>query len=345
MTFDTAIAATRRWTLAGFAATATAAMFGTVHHAVAQIRRPQIAVVAKVADSPWFDAMEAGITKAAQEHNVDAWMVRPVDPDPVYQVRAAEDLIEQKVEVLAVVPNDAAELAPVFARARAAGIRVITHESPGQNGNDWDIELTTIEMQSEATVDALAFNMGGAGKYIIIVGSLVVPLHNAWADASIAAQKAKYPDMNAVPERFGVGENRYDSYKTVLDQIRAHPDLKGILAYGSQGPIGAARALDERGKGKQIRPGRHFPATTGRPVPQDRHDSRRLSVEPHPRRPDDRTYLRNAGERRAAGRRNGAAGSRPGASVSGKATDSGFQDGDGKQAHHRPSDRGGPVGR
>jgi len=252
MTFDTAIAATRRWTLAGFAATATAAMFGTVHHAVAQIRRPRIAVVAKVADSPWFDAMEAGITKAAQEHNVDAWMVRPVDPDPVYQVRAAEDLIEQKVEVLAVVPNDAAALAPVFARARAAGIRVITHESPGQNGNDWDIELTTIEMQSEATVDALAFNMGGAGKYIIIVGSLVVPLHNAWADASIAAQKAKYPDMNAVPERFGVGENRFDSYNTVLDQIRAHPDLKGILAYGSQGPIGAARALDERGQGKQI---------------------------------------------------------------------------------------------
>jgi simple sugar transport system substrate-binding protein len=246
------MAVTRRRTLVGLAAATSAAAFSPIHRATAQIRRPRVAVVAKVADSPWFDAMETGIKKGAQEHNVDAWIVRPVDPDPAHQVRAAEDLIEQKVDVLAVVPNDATALAPVFARARASGMKVITHESPAQNDNDWDIELATIDAQAEKTVDALAFNMGGAGKYIIIVGSLVVPLHNAWADASIAMQKTKYPDMNAVPGRFGVGENLYDSYKTVLDQIRAHPDLKGILAYGSQGPIGAARALNERGKGKQI---------------------------------------------------------------------------------------------
>lgn len=246
------MAVTRRHTLTGFAAATTAAVFGTIHRATPQIGRPRIAVIAKVADSPWFDAMETGIKAAAQEQNVDAWMVRPVDPDPAHQIRAAEALIEQKVDVLAAIPNDAAALVPAFARARASGIRVITHESPAQNDNDWDIEFVTIDTQAERTIDALAFNMGGAGKYIIIVGSLIVPLHNAWADASIAMQKTKYPEMNAVPERFGVGENLYDSYKTVLDQIRAHPDLKGILAYGSQGPIGAARALDERGKGKQI---------------------------------------------------------------------------------------------
>jgi simple sugar transport system substrate-binding protein len=129
---------------------------------------------------------------------------------------------------------------------------VITHESPSQNGNDWDIELTTIETFSEKTIDALAFNMGGGGTYMIIVGSLTVPLHNAWADAAIVIQKAKYPAMSVVAERFGVGENPFDSYKTVLDQIRARPGLRGILAFGSQGPIGAARALDERGLGKQI---------------------------------------------------------------------------------------------
>jgi simple sugar transport system substrate-binding protein len=241
---------TRRQTLTGLTAAAVAALGG--RPARAQAQRPRIGVVVKIAGSPWFDAMETGIGKAAQECNVDAWMVRPADPEPAYQVRAAEELIEQKVDVLAVVPNDAAALESVFARARAAGIRVITHESPEQRGNDWDVELTSIEALGEKSMDALAFNMGGAGRYITIVGSLIVPLHNACADASIALQKAKYPQMSVVPERFAVGENYFDSYKTVLDQIRALPDLKGILAYGSQGPVGAARALDERGKGKQI---------------------------------------------------------------------------------------------
>src|SRR5262245_10490075 len=134
-------ARTRRQALAGLATVAATAVIGA-RPALSQIRRPRIGVVAKVGGSPWFDAMEVGIKKAAQERDVDAWMVRPSDPDPAHQARAAEDLIEQKVDILAVVPNDAVALEPVFARARAAGIRVITHESPAQNGHDWDIELT-----------------------------------------------------------------------------------------------------------------------------------------------------------------------------------------------------------
>ena len=90
--------------------------------------------------------------------------------------------------------------------------------------------------------------MGEEGKYIVFVGSLTVPLHNAWADAAIDRAKEKYPKMKLVTDRFGVAESLDDSFKTALDMMRANPDLKGILAFGSQGPIGAARAVDERGK-------------------------------------------------------------------------------------------------
>jgi simple sugar transport system substrate-binding protein len=88
--------------------------------------------------------------------------------------------------------------------------------------------------------------MGGKGEYAVFVGSLTVPLHNAWADAAIAYLKAKYPDMKLVGERYGVAENVDDSRKTALDLIAAHPDLHGFLAFGSQGPIGAGRAIEER---------------------------------------------------------------------------------------------------
>jgi simple sugar transport system substrate-binding protein len=90
--------------------------------------------------------------------------------------------------------------------------------------------------------------MGGEGEYIVYVGSLTVPLHNKWADAAVALQKEKYPGMKLVADRFGVAESLDDSYRTALDQMRANPNLKGILAFGSQGPIGAARAVEERGR-------------------------------------------------------------------------------------------------
>jgi simple sugar transport system substrate-binding protein len=214
--------------------------------------KAQIATVVKIGGIPWFNAMEAGIKKAGTELGVEAWQIGPTQADAAQQVRAVEDLIARKVNVIAVVPNDATALEPVFKRAQEVGIKVITHESPDQKFNDWNIELTTVAGFGETHLESLAKAMGGEGKYIVYVGSLTVPLHNKWADAAIALQKQKYPKMQLVADRFGVAESLDDSYKTALDQMRAHPDLKGILAFGSQGPIGAARAVDEKGKAATI---------------------------------------------------------------------------------------------
>jgi simple sugar transport system substrate-binding protein len=242
---------TRRHTLTVVAGAAAASLAAPPRRARAAAE-PQVAVVVKIGGIPWFNAMEVGIKKAAEEQKVDAWMVGPTQADAAQQVRAVEDLIARKVNVIGVVPNDAVALEPVFQRAKAAGITVITHESPDQKYNDWDIELTTPTAFGEQHMEDLAKAMGGEGKYIVYVGSLTVPLHNKWADAAIALQKAKYPKMELVADRFGVAESLDDSYRTALDQMRAHPDLKGILAFGSQGPIGAARAVDEKGKAQQI---------------------------------------------------------------------------------------------
>lgn len=213
---------------------------------------PQIATVVKIGGIPWFNAMEVGIQKAGKELGVEAWMIGPTQADAAQQVRAVEDLIARQVDVIAVVPNDATALEPVFKRAQDAGIKVLTHESPDQKNNDWNVELTTVDGFGEQHMEALAKAMGGEGEYILYVGSLTVPLHNKWADAAVALQKEKYPNMKLVADRFGVAESLDDSYKTALDQMRANPNLKGILAFGSQGPIGAARAVEERGKEEAI---------------------------------------------------------------------------------------------
>lgn len=210
-----------------------------------------VSVVVKIGGIPWFNAMETGIKKAGGELGISAGMIGPTEADAAQQVRAVEDLIARKSKVIAVVPNDAKALEPVFKRAKDAGIKVITHESPEQKGADWNIELTSVAGFGERHMESLGKAMGGEGKYAIYVGSLTVPLHNAWADAAIAYQKKNFPKMQLVADRFGVAENLDDSYRTAQDLMRANPDLKGFLAFGSQGPIGAGRAvLDAKKTGK-----------------------------------------------------------------------------------------------
>lgn len=211
-----------------------------------------IGVVVKIGGIPWFNAMEAGIQKRAQELGVTAEMIGPVSADPALQVQAIEDLIAKGVDVIGIVPNDQSALEPVLKKARDAGIKVLAHEGPGLKNVDWDFELASAQGFGEAHAKLFSETIKEPGKYAVFVGSLTVPLHNAWADAAIAWLKTNRPDLVLVGDRYGVAENVDDSRSTTLDLIAANPDLKGILAFGSQGPIGAGRAVEERRKTGEI---------------------------------------------------------------------------------------------
>lgn len=214
--------------------------------ATAEANKVTIGVVAKIGGIPWFNSMEEGIKQEAAKLGVDGFMVGPTSADPALQVRAVEDLIARKVNVIGVVPNDAAVLEPVFKRAREQGIKIITHESPNSENIDYDFEMITSQALGEAHAKLLADTTGCKGKYAVYVGGLNVPAHNAWADAAVNYLKTACPDMKQAAERFGVAESVDDSRNTTLDLLRAHPDLSGIMSFGSQGTIGAARAVQER---------------------------------------------------------------------------------------------------
>ncbi len=208
--------------------------------------KPTMGIVVKIGGIPWFNAMEMGIKENGEKLGVDATMIGPTSADPALQVRAIEDLIAKGVNVIGVVPNDEKALEPVLEKARAAGIKVVAHEGPGLVNIDWDFELASAKGFGETHAELLAQKMGGKGEYAMFVGSLTVPLHNAWADFAIAYLSAKYPDIKLVGERYGVAESVDDSRKTALDLMAAHPNLTGFLAFGSQGPIGAGRAIEEK---------------------------------------------------------------------------------------------------
>ncbi|WP_028116691.1 autoinducer 2 ABC transporter substrate-binding protein [Ferrimonas senticii] len=206
----------------------------------------EIVNVVKVAGIPWFNQMNKGVELAATDLGVNARQVGPSTPDPAQQVKIIEDLIAKGVDAITVVPNDVTVLEPVFKKAREQGIVVLTHESPDGHGADWDIETLDNAAYAKATMDELAKHMGGKGGYAVYVGSLTVPLHNNWADLAIAYQKATYPEMYEVTSRMPVAESVDASYAATNDLMKAHPDMTGIVSYGSLGLIGAGEAIKKK---------------------------------------------------------------------------------------------------
>ena len=231
----------------------TALALGLAATAAAAQDNPTMGVVVKIGGIPWFNAMEDGIKERAAEIGMDAEMIGPTSADPALQVRAIEDLIARGVDVIGVVPNDEAALEPVLQKARDAGIKVVAHEGPGLNNVDWNFELASADGFGEAHAKLLCDKVEEPGTYAVYVGSLTVPLHNAWADAAIAWIEENCADkLSLVGERYGVAENVDDSRSTALDIMSANPDLRGFLAFGSQGPIGAGRAVEERRMSGQV---------------------------------------------------------------------------------------------
>ena len=115
----------------------------------------------------------------------------------------------------------------------------------------------------ETHAELLAQKMGGKGEYAVFVGSLTVPLHNAWADFANAYIAEKYPEMKLIGERYGVAESVDDSRKTALDLMAANPNLTGFLGFGSQGRCShQPNATKLVGKGRRRRCFRRKPGPT-----------------------------------------------------------------------------------
>lgn len=106
----------------------------------------QIATVVKIAGIQWFNRMEEGVKKFAEESGNNAYQVGPAQADPQQQAALIEDMIAQGVDALAVVPMSPEALEPVLKRAMDSGITVITHEPRRKR-----IPITTLKPSSTKT--------------------------------------------------------------------------------------------------------------------------------------------------------------------------------------------------
>ncbi|WP_116597004.1 autoinducer 2 ABC transporter substrate-binding protein [Primorskyibacter marinus] len=227
------------------AALVSTAFLGT--QATADSHSANIATVVKIAGIQWFNRMEEGVNKFAEDTGMNAFQVGPAQADPQQQVALIEDMIAQGVDALAVVPMSPEALEPVLGRAMEAGIAVVTHEAAAQENTTYDLEAFVNEDFGANLMEQLATCMGGEGEYAVFVGSLTSQTHNQWVDGAIAHQEANYPDMTLVGDKNETFDDAEQAYTKAQEVLRAFPDIKGMQGSASTDVAGIGRAIEERG--------------------------------------------------------------------------------------------------
>ena len=210
----------------------------------------EIVVVPKDSSNPWFVRMKVGVDEYAKAHTeLNVYQKGTDEIDATKQAQLVEDLIAQKVDAICVVPVDLGSLDPVLKKAKDAGIVVIAHEGADLANVDYDIEAFSNAGYGQFIMDNLAMAMGEEGVYTTMVADLTNGSHNEWADAAVAYQKEKYPNMTLLEKapRLESHDNGDTAYNQAKEAIKAYPELKGIMGTSSFDAPGVARAIEELG--------------------------------------------------------------------------------------------------
>ena len=210
-----------------------------------------IAVVTKDNTAAWFKRMKIGVDKFGKENSINVIEKGPANADAASQVEVVDQMIDQGVDAICVVPIDPGALESSLKRAMDAGIVVVSHEASNLKNTLFDIEAFTADAFGAAIMDELAKAMGEEGKYGEMVAYTTSTTHMEYANAQLKQQKAKYPKMQLINgEKIPTAESEESmdtAYQRAKEVLKANPDLKGFTGVASTDCPGIAKAVEELG--------------------------------------------------------------------------------------------------
>lgn len=207
-----------------------------------------VAFVPKLQGIPYFEAMNAGGQKAAEELGIEWLYQGPTTADAAAQSEIVRAFIQQKVDVLVVAPNDPDSMAPLLQEAQDAGIRVATSDTDAPNSvRELFVNQTTPENHGRALAESLAGAMGGAGEFAIVSCSETASNLNSYIEEINKVMAADFPGITLVDTVYA-GEDQAKAASMATDLMNAHPDLTGIVGLCSAAAPGVAQAVRDAGR-------------------------------------------------------------------------------------------------
>lgn len=214
-----------------------------------------IAVVVKDGTSDWFKRMEVGVNEFGEEMSVNVIQKGPANADAASQVQLVEDMINQGVDAICVVPIDPGALESVLKSAMEKGIVVVSHEASDLGNTLFDVEAFTAEAFGQTMMQELAKAMGEKGDYAQMVAYTTSTTHMEYSNAEYEYQKENYPDMQLINDTVPSAESseKVDTaYQKAKELLKANNALVGFTGAASVDILGEAQAVEELGLEEQV---------------------------------------------------------------------------------------------
>lgn len=214
-------------------------------------KRNKIGIVLKAMDSEHWLALKKGAERAAQELNVDVAVLAPEKEINVeQQFRIIDDLIQQKVDALAIAPCDSEGVVPIIQRANEAKIPIFTVDTNASVEVVSFVGTNNIvggKMAGERIIKIL----NGKGKVALITGILEQQSHRDRAAGFKEALKAA-SDIQLVSEKLANSES-ITAMSAMEDILQSDPDVDAVFCTNAPMALGAMEAIDSRGKSSQVK--------------------------------------------------------------------------------------------
>lgn len=198
-----------------------------------------------------FDEANQGAQEAHEELENPGTLVF-TGPTPENSIPGQIEIITtsttQGVNALMISANAYEELVPATSAALAAGITVVTWDSPvSPEGEILFIAQVDFDETGKVMAD-MALNLLGeeGGQFAILSATPDASNQNAWIAAmqAVLEEDETYANLELVDIVYG-NDTSEDSYNEALGLIDKHPDLKLIMAPTTVGIAAAAKAMQD----------------------------------------------------------------------------------------------------
>ena len=210
------------------------------------------AMIFKNTGNPYGEKQMDGFKAAVEECGAQAILKAPDQPTVEAQIQMVEELIAQKVDVIAITGNDRDALQPVLTKAMKAGIKVLSLDSAvNPQSRMVHVNQADSELIGRVEIQAIAQMIGNKGQIAVLSATSQATNQNTWIQwMKEELKNKKYKNVKLVKVAYG-DDLRDKSVSECEALLKTYPQLKGIIAPTTVGIAAAGKVLTDKGlKGK-----------------------------------------------------------------------------------------------
>jgi ribose transport system substrate-binding protein len=221
--------------------------------------RPRIALVLKTLNNPFFIEMQRGAEEAAKTLNVALTVQaaeRETDVDK--QMQIIENLIQAKVNAVAVTPSGSREVVPAIKKANDANIPVVVVDTRLDQKAAADAGVRTVSFVGSDNYrggqligEYLVKTSGGTARVAILEGIAGHETGDSRVRGFRDAVKNS-PGIQIVASQTANWE-RDQGFNVFQNILQAHPEVDTVFACNDMMALGAIEAINQGGKAGKIR--------------------------------------------------------------------------------------------